>query len=828
MTANESAVPRRGSATASRRRSDALLEVRDLRTVFRTGKETIHAVDGVSFDVHAGETVGLVGESGSGKSVTARSILGLIDRPGTIEGGEIRFGGVDLVEAGWDGYRGDIAIVFQDPLNSINPVYTVGNQIREALRIHRGLTGEAARSKAIELLEDVGIPDAPRRLREYPHQFSGGMQQRAIIAIALACDPDLLVCDEPTTALDVTIQAQILELLDDLQEREDLAILFITHDMGVIEETADRVNVIYAGEIVERAPTAELFERPEHPYTRALLESVPGRSDAAEALPTIDGEVPTPTEPADSCRFAPRCPAAEDACTTTHPETMAVEGSANHNAACLIHDASHPEITLETSLGDEKRRPSVFPADAADASARESAAPGETGSNAESSVSGSSAETPVDRSADAGEPFISIDNLRTYYESDSPLDRSPPVKAVDGVSFNIRRGEILGLVGESGCGKTTLGRTLAGLEAATSGSIMADGRDVTDISGSDLREWQREVGVVFQDPEESLNDRMTVGQIIKEPLEAHDWGTPDERDERVFELLDRVGLLEEHFYRYPHQFSGGQRQRIGIARALALEPEFLVLDEPVSALDVSVQARVINLLEELRETLGITLLFIAHDLSVVRQITDRVAVMYLGNILEIGPTAEVFNSPANPYTLSLLSAIPGSTTPAPDDLDRVTLRGSPPNPRYPPDGCPFATRCPVRIRPSEWDSLSPEAWDAVEKFQEVLRQRERADSSLVRTAKRRLGLIDDEQGPKGVAADVFADVELPPAAAEVVDEAANRAESSPSGAVELLASEFGSVCDGEAADPHRIGENGRKSRCHRHLTEHADADAELR
>ena len=829
MTANESAVPRQGSATASDRRSDALLEVRDLRTVFRTGKETIHAVDGVSFDVHAGETVGLVGESGSGKSVTARSILGLIDRPGAIEGGEIRFNGVDLVEAGWDGHRGDIAIVFQDPLNSINPVYTVGNQIREALRIHRGLTGEAARSKAIELLEDVGIPDAPRRLGEYPHQFSGGMQQRAIIAIALACDPDLLVCDEPTTALDVTIQAQILELLDDLQEREDLAILFITHDMGVIEETADRVNVIYAGEIVERAPTAELFERPEHPYTRALLESVPGRSDADETLPTIDGEVPTPTGPADSCRFAPRCPAAEEACTTTHPEQMPVGGSPDHTAACLIQDSSQPEVTPVASLGDAEHEASTSPTGSvADASSGEATTSDATEPKADPSVNGSAAGAAEERFAGPGEPFISVENLRTYYESDSPLDRSPPVKAVDGVSFDIRRGEILGLVGESGCGKTTLGRTLAGLEAATSGSVTANGRDVTDLSGGDLREWQREVGVVFQDPEESLNDRMTVGQIIKEPLEAHDWGTPDERDARVFELLDRVGLLEEHFYRYPHQFSGGQRQRIGIARALALEPEFLVLDEPVSALDVSVQARVINLLEELRETLDITLLFIAHDLSVVRKITDRVAVMYLGNVLEIGPTEEVFTSPANPYTLSLLSAIPGSSTPAPDDLDRVTLRGSPPNPRYPPDGCPFATRCPVRIRPSEWDSLSPDAWAALETFQEVLRQRERADTSLLRSAKRRLGLIDAEQGPQSVAADVFADVELPADAAEIVDEATQRAESSPSAAVELLAAEFGSVCDTDAADPHRIGENGRESRCHRHLAEHADPDAELR
>jgi oligopeptide/dipeptide ABC transporter ATP-binding protein len=319
--------------------SDPLLAVRDLRTVFYTERETIHAVDGVSFDIHEGETVGLVGESGSGKSVTARSILGLVDEPGRIEEGEIRFRGDDLVEGGWDEYRGDVSIVFQNPGTSLNPVYTVGNQIEEALKIHQGLSGRAATDRAIELLEDVGIPDASRRVGEYPHQLSGGMQQRAVIAVALACDPDLLVCDEPTTALDVTIQAQILDLLDDLQREEGLAILFITHDMGVIEEATDRVNVIYAGEIVERAPTEDLFARPEHPYTRALLESIPGQTGPDERLPTIDGEVPTPTGPATDCRFAPRCPAAGPACRETHPEPVAVgDDGVDHTAACLLHD----------------------------------------------------------------------------------------------------------------------------------------------------------------------------------------------------------------------------------------------------------------------------------------------------------------------------------------------------------------------------------------------------------------------------------------------------------------------------------------------------------
>ncbi|QLH76073.1 ABC transporter ATP-binding protein [Halosimplex rubrum] len=328
--------------------SDAapLLAVEDLRTVFYTEREEIHAVDGVSFEIAAGETVGLVGESGSGKSVTARSILGLVDDPGAVEEGSIRFRGEDLTEGTWDAHRGDIAIVFQDPGGALNPVYTVGNQIREALKIHQNLRGREARDRAVELLEDVGIPDAASRVDEYPHQLSGGMQQRAVIATALACDPDLLVCDEPTTALDVTIQAQILDLLDDLQREEDLAILLITHDMGVIEETADRVNVIYAGEVVERAPTRALFDDPKHPYTEALLRSIPGRTPPDEQLPTIDGEVPTPTGPATDCRFAPRCPAAFGACDEVHPEHEPVgDAAVDRTAACLLHDDRYPNET---------------------------------------------------------------------------------------------------------------------------------------------------------------------------------------------------------------------------------------------------------------------------------------------------------------------------------------------------------------------------------------------------------------------------------------------------------------------------------------------------
>ena len=326
----------------------SLLEVEGLRTVFHTDKETVYAVDGVDFDVEAGETVGLVGESGSGKSVTARSIMGLVQSPGVIEAGSVRFRGDELTEGNWDRYRGDMAIVFQDPINSLNPVYTVGNQIKESLRIHQGLRGSEAHERAVEHLEAVGIPDAGRRVNEYPHQFSGGMQQRAVIAVALACDPDLLICDEPTTALDVTVQAQLLDLLDDLQATEDLAILFITHDMGVIEETTDRVNVMYAGEIVESAPVEELFANPKHPYTKGLLASIPGRTATGDRLPTIEGEVPTPSAPAEHCRFAPRCPAAFDGCEAIHPEAVAV--GEDHEAACLLYDDEFGETADAADL----------------------------------------------------------------------------------------------------------------------------------------------------------------------------------------------------------------------------------------------------------------------------------------------------------------------------------------------------------------------------------------------------------------------------------------------------------------------------------------------
>jgi len=436
-----------------------------------------------------------------------------------------------------------------------------------------------------------------------------------------------------------------------------------------------------------------------------------------------------------------------------------------------------------------------------------------------------STEPEPDRSA--GETFLSVRNLKKYYESGG-LFAERPVKAVDGVSFDIQRGETLALVGESGCGKTTLGRTLLQLETPTDGRVsvdLEDGErlagttDVTELGGADLRAWQRNAQMVFQDPDSSLNERMTVGELIREPLDAHGWKTFEDRENRVFELLEKVGLQEEHFYRYPHQFSGGQLQRIAIARSLALKPDFLVLDEPVSALDVSVQARIINLLEELQAELNLTYLFIAHDLSVVRHIADRVAVMYLGNVVELGPAESVFTDPAHPYTVSLLSAIPGSRVGT--DAERITLRGTPPSPRDPPSGCAFSTRCPAKIRPEEHRDLPEAAWEGIDTFYAVLRERRNRDVEIADRVKAVLGMDETGREIDEVMADLFDDVGMDGDARRVVDEAAELArEGDDAAAAGVLDDEFGSVCSDELPEHHTVDADGRQSLCHRHREEY--------
>jgi len=426
---------------------------------------------------------------------------------------------------------------------------------------------------------------------------------------------------------------------------------------------------------------------------------------------------------------------------------------------------------------------------------------------------------------DGSDVLVEVRNLKTYYGGDG-LFGGKPVRAVDDVTFDIKRGETLGLVGESGCGKTTLGRTLIQLEKATAGEVRFDGTDITTLRGYELKEWRRNAQMVFQDPDSSLNDRMTVGEIVREPLDVHDWKTPRERRQRVRDLLDTVGLPREHYYRYPHQFSGGQLQRIGIARTLSLEPEFIVLDEPVSALDVSVQAEVINLLEDLQEEFGLTYLFIAHDLSVVRHICDRVAVMYLGNIMEIGPTEELFADPGNPYTHSLLSAIP---EPDPtSDKERITLYGTPPNPRYPPDGCPFSTRCPARIRPDEYEHLDNELWSKIDLLREVLRERKRADRGLRERLRERLGRETRFGTIEETYDELFEEVEVPAQVETILDDVADHVRASDeAAALDRLKAEFGSVCEQEMPTFHEVSESRRKSFCHRHDPEYREPDQAL-
>ena len=426
-----------------------------------------------------------------------------------------------------------------------------------------------------------------------------------------------------------------------------------------------------------------------------------------------------------------------------------------------------------------------------------------------------------------GETLVEVNQLKTYYGVSSAVENavfgSNPVKAVDGVDFDIKRGETLGLVGESGCGKTTLGRTLIQLENATSGEVLFDGTDVTELSGSELKNWRRNSQMVFQDPESSLNDRMTVGEIIREPLDVHDWNEPKERRERVRELLDVVGLQPEHYYRYPHQFSGGQRQRVGIARALALEPEFVVLDEPVSALDVSVQAQILNLLEDLQDEFGLTYLFIAHDLSVVRHICDRVAVMYLGHIMELGEADELFENPKNPYTHSLLSAIPEPDPTA--KKNRMTLRGTPPSPRDPPHGCPFTTRCPMKIRPEKYRDVDAELWVAIEVFREVLRERSRAEKTLTEQAKEMLGMETRFSDIGEIRDELFGDLQVPREVREHIETAATHVENNEDAqARSYLREEFGSICDAEDPANHVVSDTGRTSHCHRHLSEYVEPD----
>jgi peptide/nickel transport system ATP-binding protein len=651
---------------------NAILQVRNLQVVFPTESGTLTAVRGMTYSIAPGEVVGIVGESGSGKSVSALATLGLLPGHARVTG-SARFQGRELLGLGdkeLSAIRGKgISMIFQDPLSALTPVYTVGDQIAEAILVHRDISKEAAAKRAVELLDLVGIPQANERRRAFPHEFSGGMRQRVMIAMAMANDPALIIADEPTTALDVTIQAQIVEVLKTAQRETGAAVLIITHDLGLIAGFADRVLVMYAGKVVEAATVDELFTAPRMPYTLGLLGSLP-RIDAVRQGPLtpVEGAPPSLVALPPGCPFEPRCPMRVHECITREPALLTVgraasAGGNGHAAAC--HRSGDIEKQGLTAID-------VFPA-----------------------PPGAAPTTNGHRSGD--ERTIRVDGLVRHF----PLTRGAifrrrvgTVRAVDGVTFDIAEGEVLGLVGESGCGKTTTIGEIMTLARPMGGTVELLGRDTATLDARERKSIRRNVGVVFQDPMDSLDPRMPVGDILTEGMETH--GVPHaERAERVRTLLRRVGLDPSHASRYPHEFSGGQRQRIGIARALALEPRLVVLDEPVSALDVSIRAGVVNLLMELRRELGLSYLFVAHDLSLVRHIADRVAVMYLGRIVEMGHSDLVFDRPAHPYTQALLSAIPIPDPVRERARRRIILKGDPPSPAETPSGCRFRTRCPL-------------------------------------------------------------------------------------------------------------------------------------
>jgi peptide/nickel transport system ATP-binding protein len=651
-------------------RRTPLLSVRDLSVTFpQRGEPAVHAVRGISYDVHPGEFLGIVGESGSGKSVSSLAVMGLLPSTAQVSG-EIEFEGrslLSMTDTQLSRIRGaELAMVFQDPLSALTPVYSVGDQIAEGLRLHdRSLTAQGAMARAVELLKIVGIPDAERRARAFPHEYSGGMRQRAMIAMAIANDPKVIIADEPTTALDVTIQAQILDVLEKAREITGAAVVLITHDLGVVAGHADRVGVMYAGKLVELGTTDEVFHEPHMPYTIGLLRSVPNMLTAgSERLVPLEGRPPSLSSLPRGCPFAARCPIAIDECRDVEPALVDHDPGADppHVSACVRGgEIARGEIT----------RAEVFPRPE---------------------------PLPLEARAETDDaPVIEVEDLVRHF----PLmkgtvfpRRVGTVRAVDGVSFTLRPGRTLGLVGESGCGKTTTILEIMEMVAPQSGRIAISGKDVAGLGKRERQQLRTDIQIVFQDPMGAIDPRLPVGEVITEPLWVQ--GVPRaQRDARVNELLELVGLDPSMADRYPHEFSGGQRQRIGIARALSTNPSIVVLDEPVSALDVSVQAGIINLLDELKERLGLSFLFVAHDLAVVRQIADDVAVMYLGRVVEKGPIAEVFTEPRHPYTKALISAAPIPDPRVERARSRILLQGDLPSPTQQISGCRFRTRCPL-------------------------------------------------------------------------------------------------------------------------------------
>src|SRR5579875_2873614 len=663
-----------------------VLEIDDLSTHIQLTRSVVQAVGNVSLHIDQGETLGLVGESGCGKSMTGLSIMGLLPPGGSVVGGSIKLEGRELVglpEAERRRLRGnEIAMIFQDPLTSLDPTKTIGYQVAEPVRLHRSATKHQALERATEVLTMVGLPRPKERLGDYPHQLSGGLRQRVMIAMALACEPKLLIADEPTTALDVTIQAQILALLDDLKDRLGMAMLLITHDMGVIAGHADRVNVMHAGRLMETADTTTLFGHMHHPYTQALLASIPRLAqDNTQRLASIPGLPPDLSHPPAGCRFAARCPRADDKCQTDEPPLIGP--GLSHQFACW-HPVDGP---LEVAAANGS------------AAASADGAGGAEGAGAAARVL-HVAEPPAGLDVPSGQPDAALLEVRDLVK-EFPVTagailqrRVGAVHAVSGVSFTVNQGETFGLVGESGCGKTTIGRLVVALEKPNSGSVSLNGTNVSAMSGGELRRRRKDLQLMFQDPYSSLDPRMRVGAIIREPLTIQHVGSRREQQDRVFELLDEVGLPRNAVERYPHEFSGGQRQRIGLARALTLNPRVIVADEPVSALDVSIRAQVLNLMKRLQADHGLTYIVISHDLAVVKYMADRIGVMYLGKMVELGSGEDIYQRAAHPYTAGLIATIP---VPEPQEArarDKVGITGELPSPIDPPSGCRFRTRCP--------------------------------------------------------------------------------------------------------------------------------------
>jgi peptide/nickel transport system ATP-binding protein len=638
----------------------ALLKVSGLTTYIGLESKPIKPVDDVSFSLEKGKTFALLGESGCGKSMTALSLLQLNPQPvSRIVSGKVELAGQDLLtmsEAEMEHIRGRrIAMIFQEPQSSLNPVLTVGQQIGESLQWHFNMKGQALHERIISLLASVGIPDPQQRIEDYPHQLSGGMKQRVMIAIALAGEPELLIADEPTTALDVTIQAQILDLLKQIQRDTGMAILLISHDLAVVAQMADHVAVMYAGQIVETAPRDQFFKHVDHPYSQKLFESLPTGQKRQQQLTVIKGNVPALDTIFPGCRFVDRCDLALDDCHTILPEWIQIGA---HGARCHLLAPSH-------NSDDESLKPQIIRV------------------------------SRIQEIAVAEQPVLTVENLRVHFPIRKGLFQRVVghVKAVDDVSLQLRQAETVALVGESGCGKTTVGKAILQLVPITEGQVNYQGVELNTLSASELKRHRNALQIVFQDPYSSMNPRMTITQVIEEAMiSAIDKKDAVTRTKRVDSLLERVGLDPQYKYRYPHEFSGGQRQRICIARALASDPKVIICDEPTSALDVSVQAQILNLLRELQQEFDLTYLFITHNIAVVDYLAHSVAVMYLGRIVEQGRRDEVLQSPQHPYTQALLAAVPKLD----DSQDKqvIRLEGELPSPANPPKGCHFHQRCP--------------------------------------------------------------------------------------------------------------------------------------